>query len=613
MQILLDQTRQDLRLKRLRNILPQLFGEMDDHTFDTILSYLRWKVLPGNQHLFQQGDEANSLFILISGRLQVVMDLKDGTQKMIGEITRGETVGEMAIFTGEKRSASILAVRDSVLVEISKEAFEEMITRYPTMVMNITRLIIERLKQRNTTERNSYKVVNVALVPICHQVDIADFASRLSDKMNRYGKARRLSATKVGRLLDEPEIAHASPEDMSNYHRLSSWLDEQEALNDYVIYQAEYTPTEWTKRCLRQADEILLIGHEDGSPSASPIEQALLDSFYKITTAAKTLILLHPNNGKDIYSGTSKWLEVRKVRTHHHMKEQSEKDMERLSRFLTGHAIGLVLSGGGAKGMAHIGIYKALMDYGFPIDMVGGTSIGSIIAGLIAMGWSVEKIEDKCRGYFMSNPTPLSDYNILPLISLLKGKKLDDMLLHAFEDHEIADLNLNFFCVSTNLTRTTSSTHFNGNLRRSIRSSISLPGIFPPVIHEGDLHIDGGIFNNLPIDIMGNLGVGRIIAVDFDLDQQAECNVAYMPSTWQIIKDKFTKKLKYNIPSLMSTIIQATTLNSDFRSRQMRLQADIFLNPDLSRFGLMEWKKYDEIVEMGYRHTIERLKDWEGF
>ena len=112
---------------------------------------------------------------------------------------------------------------------------------------------------------------------------------------------------------------------------------------------------------------------------------------------------------------------------------------------------------------------------------------------------------------------------------------------------------------------------------------------------------------------MGNLGVGRIIAVDFDLDQQAGCNVESMPTTWQIIKDKFSKKLKYNIPSLMSTIVQATTLNSDFRTRQMRLEADIFLNPDLSRFGLMEWKKYDDVVEVGYRHTLEKLKDWDGF
>ena len=613
MQTLFQNTLHDLQVKRLRAILPKLFGEMDDQIFESILPYLQWKVLPGNFPLFHQGEEGDSLFILISGRLQVVINQKDGSKKLVGEITRGETVGEMAIFTGEKRSADIVAVRDSVLVEISKQSFEEMITRYPTMVMNITRLIIDRLKQRNTTDRNAYKVVNVALVPICENVDVSSFAKTLSEKMGRYGKSVRLSAKRVGKLLDTSNIAHVSPEDISQYHNLSTWLDEQEAMHDYVIYQAEYNPTEWTKRCLRQADEILLIGHSESAPDASPIELELLDSFKKITSAAKTLIMVHPKDHKGLYRDTEKWLANREVHTYHHLKENSERDMERLSRFLTGNAIGLVLAGGGAKGMAHIGVYMALVEYGFPIDMVGGTSIGSIVAGLIAMGWSSEKIRKNCHDYFMSNPTPLSDYNLIPLISLLKGKKLDELLMHVFDEIKIPDLTLNFFCVSTNLTRITAKTHFEGSLRKAIRASISLPGIFPPVVDNKDLLIDGGIFNNLPIDIISNMGVGRIIAVDFDLEQKEDFSLDCMPSTWQVIKDKFFRRKNYSVPSLMSTIVQATTLNSDHRTRQMRLQADIFLNPDLRKFGLMEWKKYDEIVEVGYRHTIEALKDWEGF
>jgi NTE family protein len=574
--------------------------------------HLTWKELPGGHHLFRQGDEGNSLFILISGRLQVVVKTVDGAEKTIGEIARGETVGEMAIFTGEPRSAGVLAVRDSVLVSISKDAFEEMIARSPTMIMNITRLIIERLKLRNVLDRNPVKVVNIALVPLSPAIRMDDFSHLLFKKMNRHGSAMHLSGRTLGQLLNDDAIAYAAPAETNHYRRLSAWLDEQEASHDYMVYEADPTPTEWTKRCLRQADEIILIANEALPPNISPIEAELLRDGQKITTAGQTLVVLHHTWSQEMPCPTLPWLAGREIRFHHHLVEHSEKDMERLARFLTGNAIGLALAGGGAKGFSHIGIYKALEENNFPIDVAGGTSIGGIIAGLIAMGKNFEEVHKICRDAFIGNPTPLADYNIFPLISLLKGKKLDRLLQAVFGERNIEDQWLNFFCISTNLTKSQAKMHTRGSLKKAIRASISLPGIFPPVLDNGDLLIDGGIFNNLPIDVMSEMGTGRIIAVD--LDTERDCvGLDTIPGTWAILKDRFFRKIKHNLPSMMSTLVQATTLNSDYKTRQLRLQADLCFNPHLSQFGLMEWKAYDKIVEVGYRHAMEVLEKWEGF
>lgn len=609
---LLNKTRHDLQLHRLRQILPKLFGEMDDDLFQIVLPFLKWKELPGGHHLFHQGDEGNSLFILISGRLQVVVKTLDGTEKTIGEIARGETVGEMAIFTGEPRSAGVVAVRDSVLVGISKDAFEEMIARSPTMIMNITRLIIERLKLRNVLDRNPVKVVNVALVPLSFALRMKDFSQLLFKKMNRHGKAMHLSGPSVGQLLNDEDIAYAAPAEIGHYRRLTAWLDEQEANHDYMIYEADPISSEWTKRCLRQADEIILIANEAESPGLSLIEKELLGQGQKITTASQTLVVLHHSWSQEMPFPTEPWLHDREVRFHHHIVEHSEKDMERLVRFLTGNAIGLALAGGGAKGFSHIGIYKALEENNFPIDVAGGTSIGGIIAGLIAMGKTHQEVHKICREAFIGNPTPLADYNIFPLISLLKGKKLDRLLHAVFGERNIEDQWLNYFCISTNLTKSQAKMHTRGSLKKAIRASISLPGIFPPVLDNGDLLIDGGIFNNLPIDVMGEMGAGRIIAVD--LDTERDCiGLESIPGTWGILKDRFFRKIKHNLPSMMATLVQATTLNSDYKTRQLRLQADLCFNPRLSQFGLMEWKAYDKIVEVGYRHAMEVLEKWEGF
>ncbi|MCB9337979.1 MAG: patatin-like phospholipase family protein [Lewinellaceae bacterium] len=610
---LLNKPRHDLQLNRLRSILPKLFGEMDDELFLAVLPYLNWKELPGGHHLFHQGDQGDSLFILISGRLQVVVRLPDGNSKVIGEIARGETVGEMAIFTGEPRSAGVVAVRDSVLVGISKEAFEEMIARSPTMVMNITRLIIGRLKQRNMLERNPFKVVNIALVPLTPAVRIEEFSQLLFRKMNRHGEAMHLTGKAVGQLLNDEDIAYAPPTEIGHYRRLTAWLDEQEAAHDYMVYEADPAVTEWTKRCLRQADEILLIANEGEGPVLSPVENALLVGDHKITTANQALVLLHHSWSKEMPYPTKAWLAPRKLRFHHHIVEHSEKDMERLARLLTGNAIGLALSGGGAKGFAHIGIYKALEEIGFPVDVAGGTSIGGIIAGLIAMGKPFHEVDGICRKAFIGNPTPLGDYNLFPLISLLKGRKLDRLLQAVFGENTIEDQWLNYFCISTNLSKSQAKIHTRGSLKKAIRASISLPGIFPPVVDNGDLLIDGGIFNNLPIDVMGEMGAGRIVAVDLDIERDYCIGLESLPSNWAILKDRFFKKPKYNLPSMMATLVQATTLNSDNKSRQLRMQADLCFHPSLGQFGLMEWKAYDKIVEAGYRHAMEVLEQWEGF
>ncbi len=607
-----SQRRRELRESQLRSILPSLFGELSDETFAEILPHLNWKLLAGSETLFLQGDAGDGLYILVSGRLQVLLNEANGSRRVIGEIARGETVGEMSLFTGDRRTASIVAVRDSVLAKISPAAFVELIASYPQLAMRTTRLIIDRLQKRLKPDRHAYKIVNIALVPISPRVDIVGFARGLEQSLQEHGKTLLLSGETVGEVLHEPRITYHPPH-ADKGHRLMVWMDEQEALHDTMLYQADRDANEWTKRCLRQADEIYLIGHADDQPNLSGLERELLQADTLLTSAKRNLVLLHDSDSKGGFSGASRWLLERRIRTCHHARLDAQADTQRLARFICGRAVGLVLAGGGAKGLAHAGVFRALSERGVPVDVVGGTSFGSIVAAAIAMGWDADEVYRKGHEYFMNTPMPLTDYNFLPLISLFKGKRIEKLLEQVFADMQIADLNINFFCVSTNLSKTEAKVHARGHLGNAIRASVSLPGIFPPVIDGENLLIDGAIFNNLPIDVMSEMGVGRIVAVDFDLDQPRVIDFKRLPSNWEIIKNRVFNRLTTNVPSLMSMILHSTTINSDYRTRQMRLQADLFFNPDLSRFGMMDWKSLDAIIDAGYQHAIQVLDNWPGF
>ncbi len=604
--------RNSLQQSQLKKILPKLFGVMDEDVFQEIEAYLEWIELLGDEYLFRQGDEGDSLYILVSGRLQATVENSGGGEQVIGEVSRGETVGEMAIFTGERRSAGIKAVRDSVLVKISKASFEQMISRFPAMVMNITKLVIERLKRHNHSEKVNYKVVNIAVVAITQGIDLEGFTARLIEKIKPENTVIHLSGSLVNQYLDEGGIAYVSRQNSEYYRRLSVWLDEQEACHDYLFYQADPHNSEWTKRCIRQADEILLVANAGEPPELSLIEKELLTGENRVTSANQTLVLVHPEKRFVKPQNTSDWLSGRQVKVHHHIKENDPVSFERLVRFLTGKTIGLVLGGGGAKGLAHIGVFRALEEARIPVDIIGGTSIGSMIGAMVAFGWDYEQLHNICRSIAMENPT--NDFNFLPFVSILKGKKLDRLIMHLYSETNIEDLWLNYYCVSSNLTKTRAQIHRRGMLRKAVRASISLPGIFPPVLDGDNLLIDGGVFNNLPIDIMGEMGIGHIVAVDFDVVKKTHFTFEKMPSSWQLLKDRvFRAQARYQIPSFMSTIIQSTTLNSDSLSRRLRSDVDLFFNPDLTKYGLMDWKSYDKIVEVGYQHARKVIENWEGW
>jgi len=586
-----------LRHAGLQGSLLDLLGVGEGETLREIEANLRWVELPRGARLYRQGDVADDLHIVASGRLRAITEDARGRYTAVGEISRGQTVGEMALLEGQTRSASVYAVRDTLLLGLDRSALETVVARHPRLVLNISRLVGERLRRAMHGQESPARIGAVAIVPHGPGDEAATFARRLAAALDAMGGTTVVDAARARREL------HA---DSGDELAQKAALDTLELTHGCVIYLTEHTATPWSLRCVRQADTIMVVAPFDGEPTPGPIEAWLTRDLDPLRGPRGELVLLHAN-GVTPPRNTARWLSGRKVDRYHHVRLDRDGDVARIARFLAGRAVGLVLAGGGAPGFAHIGAIRALREAGVPIDAVGGTSIGSIVAAGVALDFDDERLAREMRvGFVGSNP--LGDYRLLPLVSLSKGRRMERRLRRALGEATIEDAWLPFLCVSADISANEQHVHRTGPLWRAVRTSASIPGVLPPMVEGNRLLIDGSSVNNLPVELIRELGAARIIAADLDLKIERELGYTEVPSPWRVLAGRFLPGMKrLPVPGLMNVVMKSTMIAGMERAARARETVDLYLAPQVQRIGLLRWAAFDQLVEIGYRHAIGSL------
>jgi NTE family protein len=266
------------------------------------------------------------------------------------------------------------------------------------------------------------------------------------------------------------------------------------------------------------------------------------------------------------------------------------------------------MAGGGARAFTHIGVIKALRQSGVPVDQVGGTSMGAIVAAGVASRWSDEELTQRFRVAFVDT-NPLNDYT-LPLISLFTGRHVTKLLRTAFGDKEIEDLVLPFYCVTANLTTSNADIHTVGRLWRWLRASVAIPGVIPPFNEAGEVHVDGGVIDNFPVRAMRRQGRGMTIGVDIDTGGAlaAGADVTEPWSAWQFFRRMLWKRNEtLPIPSIVRILLRSALVASAARAAEDRAAADLLIVPPMNHIDLLDWTSFDTAVEVGYRTTMEAL------
>jgi NTE family protein len=265
----------------------------------------------------------------------------------------------------------------------------------------------------------------------------------------------------------------------------------------------------------------------------------------------------------------------------------------------------VVFSGGGARGFAHIGAIRALREAGLTIDAVGGTSIGALMAAGVALEWEDETFHQTFHRALVGS-NPLSDYT-LPLVSLVAGRKASRLLQREFGDGDIEDLPLPFYCVSADLAHGRAVVHERGQLWRALRSTIAIPGVLPPVCSGGQVLVDGGVIDNLPVAAMRRLNAGPVIGIDIagqhalatDLDETD------LPSIWQLLLQRWRGAPRR--PGILRILLRAGMVNSASTAEQNAALSDLMLTPPVDSIDLLAWDRFDDAIEAGYAHVRDRL------
>jgi NTE family protein len=566
----------------LRQRLQQfpLLADMGDAAVRRLLAEANWFGLPGGMVLDRDGENNHALFLVVTGCLGVFVEDETTGRRLVTHVPPGETVGEMSLISGDEHSAQLVALRDTELLRVSPEAFNTLIARHPRIMLNLMRQLVKRLHQTTRRPSDGSRPKTFAVIPLQDGLRDEPIAHRLSGALAEIG-------------------LRAAVLDSRAAEQTADWFNTFEAAHDVVFYCGDSPDSAWTHQCLRQADRVFLIAKADRPMPMRPLE---MPAFKARASGLPELLLLHPDNHSN---GLPEHFALKSglFESHHHVRMGVQEDVRRLARFVSGRAVGLVLAGGGARGFAHIGILKALYEAHVPIDQLGGTSMGALIAAGVAAEWEIGELASRIRKAFVET-NPLSDFTI-PLIALFHGRKVSHLLQENFGDTRIEELPKPFFCVSSDLTTGRIHVHRSGLLWRALRASVALPGILPPVTHHGHLLVDGGVMNNLPVDVMAQNPHGPIIGSDVtgEIDLHASDDRYGERPLWWLLAQRMR-----GTPSIVSILMRSGTVGSEAQRRLVRQQVDYMFDPPLEDIGLRDWHAFDRAVAEGYAHAMSVME-----
>uniref|UniRef100_A0A8C1R5T6 lysophospholipase n=1 Tax=Cyprinus carpio TaxID=7962 RepID=A0A8C1R5T6_CYPCA len=591
---------------------------------------LDWMALEAGRAVYRQGDKSDSTFIVLSGRLRSVIMKDDGKKELAGEYGRGDLIGVVEALTHLNRATTVHAVRDSELAKLPEGALNSIKRKYPQVreykrqslmhiMMFLRNLGFHTPSSKWDAGNPAANLSTVTILPVSEEVPLTAFTLELQHALSAIGPTLLLTSDIIKQHLGVAAL------DSVHEYRLSSWLGQQEDIHRIVLYQSDRSLTPWTQRCIRQADCIIIVGVGEQEPTVGELERMLESSAVR---AQKQLVLLHREDGPPP-RGTAEWLNMRSwISRHLHLscphrvfsrrslpklREMYQRvfekppdrhsDFSRLARILTGNAIALVLGGGGARGCSQVGIIRALSEAGIPVDLIGGTSIGSLIGALYAEERSVSRMTVRARQWAMDFGSIFKKITDLtyPVTSMFTGASFNSSISGIFQDKQIEDLWIPYFNITTDITASSMRVHTYGSLWRYVRASMSLSGYLPPLCDPKDGHLlmDGGYINNLPADTARSMGAKLVIAVDVGSQDETDLtNYGDSLSGWWLLWKRLNP-LSEKVKVLNMAEIQ-TRLAYVCSVRQLEMVKDSdyceYLRPPIDRYGTLDFGKFDEIA-----------------
>ncbi|RMZ77741.1 hypothetical protein DV737_g4198, partial [Chaetothyriales sp. CBS 132003] len=554
--------------KRLTSLIPRLILHID--------FALEWVQVNAGQVIFHQGDESDAIYIVLNGRLRSVRELGDGTMKVTGEYGQGDSIGELEVMTENTRPATLHAIRDTELAKLPRSLFDSLAQEHPSITIQLSKIIASRMRElveehgnelhqerkRAALSDSSTSTLNlrtIAILPVRAGVPVIDFGSRLLAALTQVGIPSGVTLLNQAIVLN-----HLGRHAFSRMGRLklAQYLADLEEKYGMVLYVADTNVNAlWTQTCITQADCILLVGLAEDSPS--------IDTPFK-------------------------------------------GDFHRLARRLCGKSVGLVLGGGGARGIAHVGIIRAMEEAGIPIDIIGGTSIGAFMGALLARDGDVVPMYGRAKKFAgrMGSMWRFALDLTYPSSSYTTGHEFNRGIFKTFGDSQIEDFWLMYYCNTTNISKSRPEIHTSGYAWRYVRASMSLAGLIPPMCDNGSMLLDGGYIDNLTTAHMKSLGADLVFALDVGSadDDTPQSFGDSLSGFWTLFNRWNPFSTIPNPPTLSDIQARLAYVSSvDALERAKTTPGVLYMRPPIEAYGTLEFGKFDEIYAVGYSYGKEYL------
>lgn len=528
-----------------------LFDNLSNDDLNLIATRLTKERYAKGDCVFREGDVGDTMYLVESGQLSVL-----GVDEVeIAKIGPGDFVGEISLILAQPRTASLRVAIDAELWALRKQDFDELITTRPSMGVEMMRVLSQRLV---TTTHSKRRLAARQFTALLTPLDSAgrpqtptgmELAEALYRQLNRPIGVLPLPGIELDTHFTAEGGVVVLDNDYVDQSYLAKILSYQIEKYKHIIMLVPDKPNPLVEKAIELSDTIVSVGAVPGW----------------ITTQV---------TNQDVWISTG-----------------AKNDLGRIARRLTNRTIGLALSSGGSRGLAHLGVIKVLMEENIPIDLVAGTSAGALFGTFFAAGWSWDRFETLIEEMKSVNRLANWDFNIPPRTAILKGKKARDKIIDRWtEGRKFEDLKTPLFMVAADILTGEEVVFESGSLTDAIRASLSIPVLVDPWHYRGHYFVDGGIVNPLPASVLRKKGADIVIA----------------SSVIQPLRDSYGGRMD-RMPNFLQVVFNMfSSMEAEVVTKQLPL-IDVLIHHKVSASHTLDFENVNALVEIGERSARQML------
>ncbi len=665
-----------------------LFSSLNDTELSNILKRVRFVEFRKGDVIYREGDNADAFYIVLSGRCRVYVVSSREEERTLAYLHQGDYFGEVSLLTEKPHAACVEAKNNTMVLKVGKKEFYDLINTIPSLSIQISRRLGMRIKKLYSPDTLKNDIKIITLVQLSSETNNIRFALNFASSLKietrqdvilidmtvspnsmaaKHAEGEKVPVVKLSEIetlsyevLKSFVFTHNSgfkilniPSNVDNaldLKQIISLLTELLTEFKYIIVNTQFFNENLMLSVVEQSDLIYVISDSDVESlyhSKRIIDQ--LHTQFNLSSSEMRLILYESKTKEKVLIKQEELLVGWKIFTvlpyyndadgfkdisfHAVPVVKSDelsvysKTISFITREIGGILIGLVLGSGAAFGLAHIGVLKILEKEKIKIDVISGTSIGAVIGSLWASGYSAHEIE-KIALSFRKKTNLLQLVDIfdlsLPHFGFFKGRTIKRFLNKYLGKKEFKDLQIPIRIVATDLDTSEDVIFKEGSIVNAVRASMSIPGIVTPVRLNGKYVIDGGVTNPLPVNLLLDEGVHKIIAVNVlptpnDLIEARQYYRMQQESYEREFKKRsFIKRKLYSLlmsvrnkysGNLFNVLMSTVQYLEAAVSSMQQNEADIIIHPVVYGSNWAQFHKPEGFINSGETETLRVIND----